>query len=214
MLHCTYLERSACVRTVYGNSPDYHPDAGLDQGKVTSPSFWNIFYDPLLCYLQAHCPAVPITDDPDGPTVNVLPFADDTNLIANSPASMDACTAVCHSYATLHSIVFKPAKCVHISNHVIERTPDKPPRIGPGPEHIVQCRKGPRDTFTLLGVSMTLNCSSKGPREVAYARAKSFAATLESKKLHHYSTQFILNCCVNPALYHGVATTPLDHTHF
>ena len=49
-----FKERNIKIITTYGLSNGFTAEDGIDQGEIISPLLWRIFYDPLLCRIQAN----------------------------------------------------------------------------------------------------------------------------------------------------------------
>ena len=84
---------------------------GVRQGGILSPTLFNVYMDELsrnLTHLRVGC-------NIDNVCVNHLFYADDTVLLAPSPAALQKLINVCVTYGRNNDIIYNPIKSVLMS---------------------------------------------------------------------------------------------------
>jgi hypothetical protein len=160
--------RRSAVITTYGESREFHPACGLDQGEVNSPLLWLVFYDTLLCRLNRRGAGYTFAVDPscvEVPQLRVAcgAFADDLTLVAQSRTDLQKLTDVCASFFRLHDVAAHPGKTVHVVNRWAARKDTLPIRLSVDESSLVHNMLDEHAPFRLLGPWLTLTVSHRVP---------------------------------------------------
>ena len=101
----------------WGNSlsAPFNVTNGVRQGGILSPILFNVFIDELSEQLQGKTFGCHVNSE----CFNHLIYADDTVLLAPSPAALQKLIDVCNTYVSSHDLVFNVAKskCLVVKPH-------------------------------------------------------------------------------------------------
>jgi exonuclease III/ribonuclease HI len=222
LLQGIYEGRSLTVLSAHGPSDPFHPATGLDQGEISSPLLWLIFYDPLLAALRQHGGGYPLGRRlaPGGPgqeeevlalkrvEVGFGAFADDLTLIAPTTEKLQALADICTDFFALHDIEANAKKSIHVSRMRRHNkdwpTPTihlgRPMEAMSGGE--VTDKRDSTEAFRILGVYLTLEGTSKEPLRLAEEMVEAGAGMLRTKRISPKICAYIIDKVLIPAVVH------------
>ena len=107
-----YINQKYIVRLSRCYSDHFYVSNGAPQGRILSPSFFNVYMDELSCKLKASKLGCNFNDT----NANHLFYADDTVLMASSPSALQKLLDICTEYASKYELKFnaKKTKCMVI----------------------------------------------------------------------------------------------------
>ena len=107
-----YVHQKYTVRWSGCFSVPFYVSNGAPQGRILSPSFFNVYMDELSCKLNL-CPKGCRFNDINA---NHLFYADDAVLMASSPSALQCLLDICSDYANSYELKFnaKKTKCMVI----------------------------------------------------------------------------------------------------
>lgn len=105
-----YVHQKYCVRWSNCYSKSFYVSNGAPQGRILSPSFFNVYMDDLSILLSNSKIGCMF----NGTRINHLFYADDTVILASSPSSLQSLLDVCTVYADMFELKFnaKKTKCM------------------------------------------------------------------------------------------------------
>lgn len=207
--------RRSAVITTYGESREFHPACGLDQGEVNSPLLWLVFYDTLLCRLNRCGVGYTFAADPDcaeapQPRVACGAFADDLTLVAQSRADLQRLTDLCASFFRLHDVAAHPGKTVHVVNRWAARAGTQRIRLSADESNLVHNVLDEHAPFRLLGAWLTLDGLPSRAMPKLLATGRGIAHLVRAKAINDDIARYIANTVLVPAVVHRASATPLS----
>ena len=105
-----YSSQSYVVRWSSCYSMPFNVTNGVPQGRILSPSFFNVYMDDLSYLLNKASIGCIV----NGTRINHMLYADDSNILAPSPSGLQKLLDICFKYCSQHEIKFniKKSQCM------------------------------------------------------------------------------------------------------
>ena len=159
IINTIYTQRSASLSINGTLSTPFPIERGVLQGDPLSPSLFVIQCSPLYAELEKLKPThgIPLPDSNTAPVATY--YADDTNLIARSPASAVALYDTAKRFCENSGAKIHPNKCTAIPT-------------GPAPPHLSNKIRvlNPTEDTTILGVPMGMSVTRQQQTQRVYAK--------------------------------------------
>jgi len=209
--------RTNCVITAYGNTPSYHPEAGLDQGGVECPLHWRIFYDTLLCYIKSNHIGYQMNNTMINPvdksiklsslSITGSAYVDDTWWGAKSYEEMNQITTSANLFFYYMGIVVNPLKTKLIVINENIATQEIPFTFGNPAQVIKRSRndKGER----LLGIYISEDGLHKTQKQIIDKDILAFISLVSKRVITDQICIYLINMVLIPAIVYRNKLLPL-----
>src|SRR3954451_4460243 len=198
-----FLPRFNQIFTAYGNTEAYLVHSGIDQGEVISPLLWCIYYDPLLCKVQAsdYGYEMNCTWRPNVRTtattsliekIPALAFMDDTLWIAKSADDLTSITNIANSFFDLNDIQVNWAKSELLTSRKVA-TPFT--IVHNNTAHQIVARL-PSDSVRYLGIWISLANNKAFIVKQIHEEVKAAVTIMKNKHLTDKQLAYIFNTVI------------------
>ena len=192
-------QRSLSVQTIHGKSRSFVPTRGLPQGNIISPILWAVFYDSLLCRLDAETHGYELNENL---SFTHTAFADDLHPMSDTEEDFQAQLDIINSFLKMFGMNMRPAKCSIVStdNHLTQQ-------FMVSGNHIKQMDNS--ELIRLLGVFWTFDGKNEKTYDNAMDTLNKCIAKMKRKYVPGKVSSYIINAVLIPKIVHRLQLVPL-----